>query len=168
MYSKTPTGKNSKGTPSVESAQGRLRIRFRVNGQQKAFSLGLADTSENRIRGEAIARQMHLDLLANNFDTTLNKYKPHTHLAVIEAFKPKPEIDLLSLWGKYTEFRSKQVEATTLAKNYARVANHIKNLPSNSLEDAVEIRDFLIANKSAYTTKHIPSLDACFRANTGH
>lgn len=162
MYSKTPTGKNSKGTPSVESAQGRLRIRFRVNGQQKAFSLGLADTSENRVRGEAIARQMHLDLLANNFDTTLNKYKPHTHLAVIEAFKPKPEIDLLSLWGKYTEFRSKQVEATTLAKNYARVANHIKNLPSNSLEDAVEIRDFLITNKSAYTTKRIlTQLNAC-------
>ncbi|MBA2748053.1 MAG: hypothetical protein H0U45_04765 [Tatlockia sp.] len=49
MYSKTATGKNGKGAPSVESFRGRLRIRFRANSQQKAFALGLADTSENRI-----------------------------------------------------------------------------------------------------------------------
>ena len=95
MYSKTPTGKNSKGTPSVESFQGRLRIRFRANGQQKAFALGLADTSENRLRGEAIARQMTLDLLSDNFDSTLNKYKPQSFLTVIETIKPKTELDLL-------------------------------------------------------------------------
>ena len=89
MYSKTPTGKNSKGTPSIESFQGRLRIRFRVSGQQKAFALGLADTSENRLRGEAIARQMHLDMLSDNFDATLSKYKPHSHLTIIESIKPK-------------------------------------------------------------------------------
>jgi integrase len=71
MYTKTPTGKNTKGTPSLESFQGRLRIRFRVNGQQKAFSLGLADTPENRAKGESIARQMHLDALSGNFDSTL-------------------------------------------------------------------------------------------------
>ena len=61
MYSKTPTGKNTKGTPSLESSEGRLRIRFRVdrgrNGQ-KAFTLQLADTPENRLKGESIVRQM--------------------------------------------------------------------------------------------------------------
>lgn len=162
MYSKTPTGKNSKGTPSIEAFQGRLRIRFRLNGQQKAFALGLADTSENRLRGESIARQMHLDVLSGNFDTTLNKYKPHAHLTVIEAIKPKQELDLLSLWDKYVEFRSKQVEATTLAKNYARVTNHLKRLPSVKLEDAVEIRDFLLSTTSPYTTKRIlTQFNAC-------
>lgn len=155
MYSKTPTGKNSKGTPSVESFQGRLRIRFRANGQQKAFALGLADNSENRLRGEAIARQMTLDLLADNFDSTLSKYKPQSFLTVIETIKPKTELNLLTLWQKYTEFRSNQVEATTLAINYTRVENHLKKLPLASLEDAVLIRDFLIANNSPYTTKRI-------------
>ena len=162
MYSKTPTGKNSKGTPSIESFQGRLRIRFRVSGQQKAFALGLADTSENRLRGEAIARQMHLDMLSDNFDATLSKYKPHAHLTIIESIKPKQELDLLSLWEKYTEFRSKQVEATTLAKNYDRLANHLKRLPSVNLEDAVLIRDFLLSSTSPYTTKRIlTQINAC-------
>ena len=52
-----------------------MRIRFRINGQQKAFSLGLADTDENRVKGESIARQMHLDILSDNFDSTLGKYQ---------------------------------------------------------------------------------------------
>jgi len=60
---------------------------------------------------------MHLYLLSDNFDSTLNKYKPHAHLTVIETIKPKAELDLVTLWGKYTEFRSKQVEITTIAKN---------------------------------------------------
>ena len=82
MYSKTPTGKNTKGKPSLETYQGRLRIRFRVNGQQKTFSLGLADTDENRVKGESIARQMQLDMLSDNFDSTLGKYKPYMEALV--------------------------------------------------------------------------------------
>lgn len=162
MYSKTPTGKNTKGTPSLESYQGRLRIRFRLNGQQKAFSLGLADTLENRVKGESIARQMHLDMLSGNFDSTLGKYKPHTHLTVVEAIKPKEALDLAQLWDKYTEFRSKQVSETTLKFNYARVASHIQKLPIKSLSDAIVIRDYLLANNSAYTAKRIiTQFNAC-------
>lgn len=86
MYTKSPKGKNTKGTPSLETYQGRLRIRLRINGQQKAFLLGLADTLD-RLRGEAIARQMYLDILSNNFDGTLGKYKPRTHLALVEPPK---------------------------------------------------------------------------------
>lgn len=155
MYSKSSIGKNSKGTPSVESFQGRLRIRFRVNGQRKALTLGLADTVENRLKGDTIARQMTLDLLADNFDSTLKKYKPQGFLTVIETIKPKTELDLVTLWGKYTEFRSHQVEATTLAINYTKIKNHLKKLPTTSLDDAVAIRDFLISNNSPYTTKRI-------------
>ncbi len=162
MYSKTPTGKNTKGTPSLESYQGRLRIRFRINGQQKAFSLGLADTNENRVKGESIVRQMHLDMLSNNFDSTLAKYKPHTHLAVVEAISPKVALDLAQLWDKYTEFRSKQVSETTLKLNYARVTSHIQKLPIKSLSDAILIRDYLLSKNSAYTAKRIiTQFNAC-------
>jgi len=55
----------------------------------RRHSLGLADTSENRVKGESIARQMHMDMLAGSFDSSLDKYKPQTHLAVVEAIKPK-------------------------------------------------------------------------------
>ncbi len=105
---------------------------------------------------------MHLDMLSGNFDSTLSKYKPHTHLTVVEAIKPKEALDLAQLWDKYTEFRSKQVSETTLKFNYARVASHIQKLPIKSLSDAIVIRDYLLANNSAYTAKRIIThLNAC-------
>ncbi len=51
------TGRASQGNVSVESFQNRLRLRFRVNGKQKAFSLGLADSPENKKLAELKARQ---------------------------------------------------------------------------------------------------------------
>ncbi len=162
MYTKTPTGKNTRGTASLESFRRRLRIRFRVNSQQKSFSLGIADTPENRVKGESIVRQMHLDMLSGNFDSTLGKYKPLSHLTVVEAIKPKTALDLAQLWDKYTEFRSKQVSETTLKLNYARVFSHIQKLPTKSLGDAVLIRDYLLAKNSAYTAKRIlTQINAC-------
>lgn len=160
MYSKTPTGKNAKGTPSLESFQGRLRIRFRVNGQQKTFSLGLADTNENRVKGESIARQMQLDMLSGNFDSTLGKYKPHTHLTVVEAIKPKESLDLAQLWEKY--IAHKEVSPSTYYKDFMRVKNQINKFPTQSLENAVEIRDYLTSNSSLNTAKRvITNISAC-------
>ena len=155
MYSKTQTGKNTKGTPSLESYQGRLRIRFRVNGQQKTFSLGLADTDENRIKGESIARQMQLDILSGNFDSTLGKYKPHTHLTVVEAIKPKAGLDLVQLWNKYSEFKKPQVSPSTYIKDFTKHRNHINKFPSKSLEDAALIRDYLLANLTPNAAKRV-------------
>lgn len=162
MYSKTPTGKNSKGIPSLESFQGRLRIRFRVNSQQKAFSLGLADTPENWAKGESIARRMHLDMLSGNFDSTLGKYKPHTHLAVVEAITPKTALDLAQLWERYSEYKKPQVSPSTYAKDFTKHRNHINRFPSKSLEDAVLIKDYLLANLTPNAAKRVlTQLKAC-------
>ena len=162
MYSKTPTGKNTKGTPSLESFQGRLRIRFRLNGQQKALSLGLADTPENRVRGESIARQMQLDMLSGNFDSTLGKYKPHTHLTVVETIKPKQALDLAQLWDKYSEFKKPQISPSTYVKDFTKHKNHINKLPSKSLEDSGKIRDYLLANLTPNAAKRVlTQIKAC-------
>lgn len=162
MYGKTVTGKNSKGTFSLESFQGRLRIRFRVNGQQKAFSLGLADTPENRLSGESIAHQMHLDMLWGNWDSTLSKYKPRTHLTVVAAIKPKAALNLAQLWEKYSEHKKPQVSPSTYAKDFTKQKNHINRLPSKSLEDAELIRDYLLANLTPNAAKRVlTQLKAC-------
>jgi len=162
MYSKTPTGKNTKGTPSLESYQGRLRIRFRVDDQRITFSLGLADTDKNRVKGESIARQMQLDMLSGNFDSTLGKYKPHTHLTVVEAIKPKTGLDLVQLWNKYSEFKKPQVSPSTYIKDFTKHRNHINKFPSKSLEDATLIRDYLLASLTSNTAKRVlTQLKAC-------
>jgi len=43
-----------------------------------------------------------MDMLAGSFDSSLDKYKPQTHLlAVVEAIKPKEGLDLAQLWDKW-------------------------------------------------------------------
>jgi len=63
MYSKTPTGREYQRYSTLIVIQGRLRIKFWMNGQQKAFSLGLAPL-RIQAKGESIARQMHMDMQA--------------------------------------------------------------------------------------------------------
>jgi len=76
VYSKTPTGKASKGTVAVVTSNGRLQLRFRHAGERHYVSIGLPDSPEGRKLPEMKAREIELDILSGNFDQTLAKYKP--------------------------------------------------------------------------------------------
>lgn len=71
----TSTSKASKGIVVVESFKDRLRLRWRVSGKRYCLSLGLADKCENRKLAESLARQIELDIISDNFDASLAKYK---------------------------------------------------------------------------------------------
>jgi hypothetical protein len=43
----TPTGKSSRGSITIESLNGRLRLRFRVVHKQYTISLGVSESPEN-------------------------------------------------------------------------------------------------------------------------
>ena len=70
--------KASKGSVVVESFKDRLRLRWRVAGKRYCLSLGLPDTQESRMLAQLKARQIELDAISGNFDTTLTKYKPQS------------------------------------------------------------------------------------------
>ena len=63
--------RKAKGTVKVESDKGWLRLRFTHAGKRRAFALGLPDTIINRKFAEHKARQIELDILSHNFDSTL-------------------------------------------------------------------------------------------------
>ncbi|MFM7450372.1 MAG: Arm DNA-binding domain-containing protein [Leptolyngbyaceae cyanobacterium] len=48
MYSKTPTGKATKGSVQIIVSNGRLQLRFRFAGKRHYISLGFSDTPEYR------------------------------------------------------------------------------------------------------------------------
>lgn len=155
--------KATKGSVGVESFQGRLRIRLPrqiYGGKQKYLTLGLADTPENRKEGEAKAWQIEKDILAGYFDPTLAKYRPQKHLTVVETIQPA--ITLAELWDRYTEYRKPLIAETTLRIQYASIRNHIGKLPTKDLKDAIEIRDFLVANLSNDAARRtLTQLSAC-------
>jgi hypothetical protein len=78
--------RHAKGTVGVEAYQGRLRLRLPrqvFGGKQKYLSMGLADTPENRKVAELKARQIELDIISDNFDASLTKYKPQSYQAPV-------------------------------------------------------------------------------------
>jgi integrase len=114
-------------------------------------------------------RQIELDILSGHFDDSLERYKPSQGKVTPknDDFTPITPItpigpDLAELWEKYGVFKRPQVSQTTWAKDFSRHRRHIENLPSQSLDDAVAIRDWLTANLPPNAAKRVlTQLSAC-------
>lgn len=166
MYSKTPTGKASKGSVSILSSNGRLQLRFNFGGKRYYLSTGYSDTPQNRKLAEIKAKEIEKDILYERFDPNhLDKYKPNSALSTVTpTVTPisEPQPSLAELWEKYTEFKTPSLSPSTIAKDYVRIENCINLLPAKFPGDAIAIRDWLIANKTPDATKRVlTQLSAC-------
>jgi integrase len=156
-----PKSQVLEGTVSVEEFRGKLRLKFRVSSKRYCLSLGLSDTLENRQIATAKAQALELEIISGQFDPSLANYQAGNCLTVIETIaKTQPQLN--ELWEQYVNFKSSQVEETTLRLNFNRVKSHISKLPTHNLEDANAIKDYLLANNSPYTVKRIlTQINAC-------
>jgi len=147
MYAKTPTGRASKGSVSIRVSNGRLQLQFRHAGKRHYLSLGLADTPANRKLANLKASEIEKDILYERFDPTLEKYKHQSQqrLSIVTPIK-KSQPTLGELWEKYSEFKKPQTSPSTYAKSFKRYRNHIQELPTQSLDEAQAVRDYLLAN----------------------
>lgn len=166
MPAKNKQTKAPKGTVGVEKFRGKFRLRLPrqiFGGKQKYISTGLEDTPENWKRVQSKAWAIEEDIATGNFDPTLAKYRPQTHLSLAKSCENFiVPLNLNELWEKYTEFKSTQVEETTLRLNFNRVASHINKFPTKLLKDSTKIRDYLVSNNSPYTAKRIlMQINAC-------
>jgi integrase len=76
MQSNPERHKASKGSVKIKVSNDRLQLVFSYVGKRHYLSLGFPDRKTNRRLAEAKAHQIELDILSNNFDPTLAKYKP--------------------------------------------------------------------------------------------
>jgi integrase len=140
----------------------RLPIVFRFGGKRHYLSTGFSDTATNRKLAEIKARQIELDIISGNFDFSLDKYR----IAPL-ASKPDPVTvkdsfgqSLDDRWERYTEFKRPSLSLNTLSKEYCTAGRCIdKLLPTRSLDEAIKIRDWVVANKSPDAAKRLLSQD---------
>ena len=132
--------KAPKGTVKVESDKGWLRLRFTHLGQRHAFAIGLVDSQVNRTVAEQRAKQIELDILSGNFDTTLKKYKPESHKH--SPSDTQQPIACGELFHRYREYKAKRLYARSLEKYDATtkyLRTHFGETNADSIdEDAVE------------------------------
>jgi integrase len=164
MTSKTPTGKASKGSVTLLVSNGRLQLRFSFAGKRQYLSTGYPDTPTYRKLAEIKAAEIEKDILYERFDPSdLSKYRTQTQAQQVTPVTPSEEsVSLVMLWDKYMDFKRPSLSPSTIANDFIRVRNCLSGLPKQSIDDAVGIRDWLVANKSANATKRLlTQLSAC-------
>lgn len=156
----------SKGEVKVIVSNDRLQLRFSFAGDRYYLSIGLRDNVTNRKVAESKARQIELDMLSGNFDTTLAKYrtaaqsKPKS-VAISEKTAPVT-ISLNEIWVSFTEYKRTQLSPNTIRNGYDVFGRYIQKLPVDDPMQATTIRDYALANFPLNATKRfLTSLSAC-------
>jgi len=66
------------------------------------------------------------------------------------------------LWIRYTQFKTHQLEQSTIIRDYGKIQKRIEKFPTKELSGAVEIRDYLLKTYSAEIAKRtLKQLNAC-------
>lgn len=149
-----------KGTVVVQSNGGRLRLqlpRHLFGGKQRFVYLNMADTDENRELALAKAKIVESDIKFERFDFTLKKYKPQTHLAVVESIKSKPELAFSVLFDRYLLFKKPSLKTTTFNYLIRSIQVYIDRCPVTKIseENALEVREWLLENTTNSMAKRV-------------
>ena len=107
----------------VENNDGRLRLRFTYGGKRYAMAVGLPDSPVNRIFAQQRANQIELDIISDNFDLTLKKYKPLKATSKNLAMMHVPE-----LFEKFieTQAKTKNLQKGSLCR-YTATLRHLRH-----------------------------------------
>ncbi|MBW4556395.1 MAG: tyrosine-type recombinase/integrase [Trichormus sp. ATA11-4-KO1] len=141
---------------NVDPRTRKLSLRFRVRGFSRQFylSTGLRDTKRNRVIVQARRDVIEADIGLGEFDHTLERYKFGSQRLAPTVHIPNTK-SLGELWELFTEFKSTMVEKTTIKGSYAAIARYIKRFPTQELDRASSIRDWLTKNTTQYMAWHL-------------
>lgn len=126
-----PRQKAKSGTVSVSAAENRVRLRWQAidaNGVKRRYCLSFgADTQHNWTAAELLAKQIELDIISGNFDTSLKKYRP--------ADDDKNQaLSIDKIFDKFISAKKTELENSSIDK-YGVLKNQlIKNLGNISIE----------------------------------
>ncbi|ASC70314.1 site-specific recombinase XerD [Halomicronema hongdechloris C2206] len=103
-----------KGEVAIANKEGWIQLRWRHHGKRYYLSLGLRYDPINVEVAKRRASEIRLDMLSNNFDATLGKYRtdPSQQPQIITA---------VDLFERFIEWKAKRVQARTLEKYYGLV-----------------------------------------------
>lgn len=153
--------KAPKGSVVVQNFQGWLRLRWRWGGKRYVLTTGLAESQVNRTIAERKARLIERDILTEQFDPTLARYKPE--LVGVN------QISVVELFEKFTEYKRKQLDVRSLEK-YLGLQGHLRQFfreqkASDVTEDrGFQFRDWLSKKLAPITVRErLSMLRSCWQ-----
>jgi integrase len=149
-----------KGSVVVYADKGWLRLRWSWGGRRYFLPIGLPDTQVNRTVAERKAKTIERDILTEQFDPTLTKYKTQASDETLTS--------AVELFENFINSKSKNVDPKTLDKywgllGYLRQHFRQKKALHISEEDACDFRDWLLKRIAPVTVKErLGLLKACW------
>jgi integrase len=175
MYAKPQKSRTGKGSIQIKVSKGWLQLVFsypvltstgEIKGKRFYVSVGQQDTPFGRQKAAVLAATIQRDIDYGEFDASLTRYKTAAPLAIAELTQAEVTVpsktQLGDLWERYEQFKKPQVSQSTYVKDYRKYRNHITELPSQDLEEAIAIRDHLLATLTPNAAKRtLTHINAC-------
>jgi len=150
-----------KGSVVVQNFKGWLRLRWSWGGKRYVLSTGLPESHVNRTIAERKAKLIERDILTEQFDPTLARYKPETI--------SENQISAIELFEKFTEYKRKQLDVRSIEK-YFGLQTHLRQFfrsqkASDVTEDkGFQFRDWLSKKLAAITVRErLTMLRSCWQ-----
>lgn len=99
--------KAKSGTVVLQSFQGRLRLVWSYQGNRYFLTLGLPDTTVNKLLAQQTASTIELDMVLGKFDESLDKYRNTSIKVVIDT------LTITQLFERFWKVKQKSVSART-------------------------------------------------------
>lgn len=156
--------RSPKGSVAVSTDRGWLRLVWSYGGKRYVLALGLPDDQTNRAIAEAKAALIYRDIISDQFDLSLSKYK-----SLSQSQSQSQSITVGGLFEKWLKYKAKQVEAISLEKQQSFLG-HLQQFFKKrdailvNEEDAFTFRDWLLKqNKPITVRERIGWLRSCWK-----
>ncbi|MBW4512479.1 MAG: tyrosine-type recombinase/integrase [Scytonematopsis contorta HA4267-MV1] len=151
---------SSKDLVKVQSNNGRLRLYWIYQGKPYYLYLGLPDGVVARNVAQSKARIIANDIITDNFDRTLNKYKPEDHRT--------DRWTAFELMQRFTESKRTRLDSQTLTK-YKIITQHLQEVFNNKIASEIKeglaerFKEFLLLRQKPITVRdRLSVLKSCW------
>jgi integrase len=138
------------GSVSILNVSNNLHLRWIYGGKRFRFSMKLRNNPINMQAARAKAAQIERDIAIEQFDPTLERYKPQP----IDPVQLVEKVTTIALWERWMDCqRLEGVAPQTLANRYQTIANLLTHFKRNleTEQDARDLQAFLLTRQSPAT-----------------
>jgi integrase len=150
----------AKGQVKVEVFSERLRLRWSYRGQRYCLSIGLPDSIINRKVATQKAQQIELDMLSDNFDPSLSKYRSDSTPSVTARRVGQTPSAFSTIfeqhWDAFVEDKAQRIDSPfTIVGMYNPIPNKVKDYgrPIIGSREAQDFVTFMLRSASPTTIK---------------
>ena len=145
--------------PTIAKDGKYLKLRWTHAGKRYSLADGFKDGVRGRKRAEAVAVQIENDILAKNFDESLERYR----VAKKGSKDERPEY-IQDIWTAYLKQRQKVVKASTYHKQFKPIDNYFRKIARVKIVNADKFINLIQVSKSPTTAKrYFTQLSAAFK-----